>query len=549
MENLENTENEAGTTGSDWLDEILGTQNTPKELGVDEMAVAAAGLTRPEDAELEQIIRETKAEEWNDIPLAETGALPKIWQLSDAPATDADSENALPADVAEVAEEAVVPEAFPATDTEFVLDTELISEETPAVDAVPAAEIPVPDNAPVVPQEDAEQAQPEAPAETPAKTKFGAWCKKTWKQLRKPKKPKDNFWGLPHALSSLIWLAVIVAIGVSVGRMGWLCAKDVLALGKAPKELVFVIDETDNIDTVAQRLKQLDMIEYPELFKLFARITNKGDNLQVGTITFQGDIVYDYNALCNAMTYKKTAKATVEVVIPEGYSCAQIFALLEEKGVCTVRELEAYAANGELDDYWFLEDVQRGHKYCLEGFLFPDTYEFYVGDSAERVLEKFLDDFNYRFNDRMMEKFEKLNKDLKLDLSVREVVIMASIIEKEKANHLEGYTVSSVFYNRLTHSASYPYLNSDATLLYDVEYYTGEGITNEQRASSPYNTYTRKGLPIGPIANPGMGSIDAALSPEDTDYYYFIYDKNAGQHLFSKTLAEHQKKAKELGLS
>ena len=540
---MENMENENKTTGSDWLDEILGTQNTPKELGVDEMAVAAAGLTRPEDAELEQIIRETKTEEWNDIPLAETGVLPNVWQIPGALDGEAEPE----AEVQTPIREAVAPEAFPATDTELILDPRFITGDAPAAEEAAAAEIAA----------EAGDAAPEAEAvettgaaeEAPEKLTFGAWCKTVWKKLRTPKKPKDNFWGLPHLLTSFVWLAVIVVIGASVGRMGWLCAKDVLALGKTPKELVFVIDETDDISTVAQRLQQLDMIEYPELFKLFAKITNKGDNLQVGTITFSNQIVYDYNALCNAMTYKKTTKATVEVVIPEGYSCAQIFALLEEKGVCTARELEAYAANGELDDYWFLEDVTRGHKYCLEGFLFPDTYEFYVGDSAERVLEKFLDDFDYRFNDRMQEKFEKLNKNLKLDLSIREVVIMASIIEKEKANHLEGYTVSSVFYNRLTHSASYPYLNSDATLLYDVEYYTGKGITNEQRASSPYNTYTRKGLPIGPISNPGMGSIDAALEPEDTDYYYFIYDKNAGHHLFSKTLAEHQKKAKELGLS
>ena len=574
-------DNENKTTGTDWLDEMLGTQNTPKELGVDEVAVAAAGLTRPEDMELEQIIRETQSEEWKDIPLAETIKLPKIEPdlqdtivpiatasepLTPAPEVSAPEVSApeVSAPEAPVVEEASTPVS---SDTQQILLSckEAVAE--PAEEAAPealasnqasentsAAEKPAPQRRSTPRRSPASLRKPATRdiqvQETTAagESKFTAWCKDYWNRLRNPAKKKDNLFGIPHIISSFIWLAVIIGIGASVGRMGWLCAKDVLALGKTPQELVFVIDETDDISTVAQRLKNLGLIEYPELFKLFARITNKGDNLQVGTITFDGDIVYDYNALCNAMTYKKTTKATVEVVIPEGYSCAQIFDLLEEKGVCTVRELEAYAANGELNDYWFLEDVERGHKYCLEGFLFPDTYEFYVGDSAERVLEKFLNDFNYRFSDRLKEKYENLNKDLKLNLSIREVVIMASIIEKEKANHLEGYTISSVFYNRLTHSASYPFLNSDATLLYDVEYYTGGNMTNEQRANSPYNTYTRKGLPIGPIANPGMGSIDAALSPETTDYYYFVFDKKAGQHQFSKTLAEHQKKVKELGL-
>ena len=464
------------TTGSDWLDEILGTKNTPKELGPDEIAVAAAGLTHPDDAELEKIIQETMAENWG----------------------------------AEYAEE-------------------------------PA---PTPEPAPV----------PEAPQE-----KKAAPMKK--KEPKKPKKAaapkasgqekseKETLFGIPQIISSLIWLAVIVAIGASVGRLGWLFACDVLALGKTPKQVVMIIGENEDISSVAERLEKEGLIEYPALFKLFADFTGKGDNLLPGSITFTDDIVYDYNALCNAMTHKKTTKATVEVMIPEGYSCAQIFKLLETKGVCTAKELEEYAAAGELEEYWFLKDVKRGHKYCLEGFLFPDTYEFYVGDTPRRVLEKFLDDFDYRFNDRIKDKYDALNKNLKLNLSIREVVIMASIIEKEKANHLEGYTISSVFYNRLTHAASYPFLNSDATLLYDVEYYTGKGMTDQQKINSPYNTYTRKGLPVGPIANPGMGSIDAALSPETTNYYYFIYDKNAGQHLFSKTLAEHQRKAKELGLA
>ena len=456
-------------TEPDWLDQVLGTRRTPKELGPDEMAVAAAGLTHPDDAELEKIIQETMSENWGDESGENTAA-----------------------------------EA-----------TEIQAEE----------------------------------AETEQTQKKNPGFKNFFSSKGKSKTAKENLWGIPHIVSSFIWLAVIVAIGFAVGRMGWLCATDVLALGKTPKELVLVIEEGDDIDDISQKLADADMIEYPGLFKLFATtITNKGDNIKPGSITFIGDVVYDYNALCNAMTHKKVARATVEVMIPEGYSCAQIFKLLEDKGVCNAKDLEEYAADGELDEYWFLEEVQRGHKYSLEGFMFPDTYEFYIGDTPRRVLEKFLDAFDRRFSDRMKEKWENLNKNLKLDLSIREVVTMASIVEKEKADHLEGYTISSVFYNRLTHSASYPYLNSDATLLYDVEHYTGGNMTDEQKRNSPYNTYTRRGLPAGPIANPGLNSLDAALDPESTNYYYFVYDKKAGHHLFSKNLSEHQKKVKELGL-
>ena len=477
-------ENQNNTSGSDWLDEILGTANTPKELGPDEIAVAAAGLTHPDDAELEKIIQETLAENWGADPEPQT-------------------------------------ESAPAPKKE---------------------EAPVEKKAPVKKATKKAPAKKAAPAEKPAPVQ-----KEVTKG--KVKKEEERLWGLTHIISSFIWLIVIVAIGASVGRMGWLCATDVLALGKTPKEVSIIIGEDEPIESVAEKLEKEGLIKYPALFELFAKFTGKGDNMLSGSITFSDELVYDYNAICSALTHRKSTRATVEVMIPEGYSCAQIFKLLNDKGVCTVEELELYAANGELNDYWFLEDVKRGHKYCLEGFLFPDTYEFYVNDTPRRVLEKFLNDFDYRFNERLQDKLKTLNNSLKLNMSIRQVVIMASIIEKEKANHLEGYTISSVFYNRLTHSASYPFLNSDATLLYDVEYYTGRKMTDTEKSKSPYNTYTQRGLPVGPIANPGLGSIDAALSPESTNDYYFIYDKNAGQHLFSKNLAEHQRKAKELGLA
>ena len=477
-------ENQNNTSGSDWLDEILGTTNTPKELGPDEIAVAAAGLTHPDDAELEKIIQETLAENWGTDPEPQTESAP-----------------------APKKEEAPVEKKAPVKKT---------TKKAPAKKAAPA----------------------EKPAPVQKEVTKG-----------KVKKEEERLWGLTHIISSFIWLIVIVAIGASVGRMGWLCATDVLALGKTPKEVSIIIGEDEPIESVAEKLEKEGLIKYPALFELFAKFTHKGDNMLSGSITFSDELVYDYNAICSALTHRKSTRATVEVMIPEGYSCAQIFKLLNDKGVCTVEELELYAANGELNDYWFLEDVKRGHKYCLEGFLFPDTYEFYVNDTPRRVLEKFLNDFDYRFNERLQDKLKTLNNSLKLNMSIRQVVIMASIIEKEKANHLEGYTISSVFYNRLTHSASYPFLNSDATLLYDVEYYTGRKMTDTEKSKSPYNTYTQRGLPVGPIANPGLGSIDAALSPESTNYYYFIYDKKAGQHLFSKNLAEHQRKAKELGLA
>ncbi|MBQ9931913.1 MAG: endolytic transglycosylase MltG, partial [Firmicutes bacterium] len=258
-----------------------------------------------------------------------------------------------------------------------------------------------------------------------------------------------------------------------------------------------------------------------------------------------------------------SSREEVEVMIPEGYSCAQIFELLEEKKVCTVEELELCAATGELNDYWFLEGVRRGEKYSLEGYLFPDTYRFYLNDDPENVLGKMLNNFDYRFTDLMKEKIEPLNTRMAAILSsrgytaeyidshkftIREIVIIASMIEKETANDSESFDISSVIYNRLTNPASYPFLNIDATIIYalggNIDPETGETrpLTKaDLEMDHPYNSYTQKGLIPGPISNPGRASLLAALDPNETNYYFYVYNPNAGVHKFARTPEEHEK--------
>jgi UPF0755 protein len=248
-------------------------------------------------------------------------------------------------------------------------------------------------------------------------------------------------------------------------------------------------------------------------------------------------------------------------MLPEGYSCAQIFRVLEENGVCAVAELEEYAANGELDDYWFLEGVARGDKYCLEGFLFPDTYNFYTNDEPGRVIEKFLDAFDARFTDIMQERLALMNETFArrlaeegydqayIDahpLTIREAVIIASMIEKESSGGEESYNIASVIYNRLTDTSQPPYLNIDATIIYalggNLDPETGETkplTYDDLELDNPYNTYKYAGLTPGPICNPGQESLNAAVSPNSTNYYYYALDPETGTHRFFKTYREH----------
>ena len=374
----------------------------------------------------------------------------------------------------------------------------------------------------------------------------------------RPKRKKGyGLFGIPHLIATCIWLAIIVSIGVSLGRMLWLCAADVLAFGREDKAVTITIGANDSIEDIAEILHKNQLIRYPELFKLYASLAV--DEGEIATGTFTLNTLYDYHALSTSMSEKPAMRVTVKVTIPEGYNCAQIFKLLEEKEVCTVAELENYASNSQFADYWFLEGTERGNKYCLEGFLFPDTYEFYVDSDAKEVYIKLLAAFDYRFTDTMKEKLVKLNEYLNakmkkqgLDqsyidshqITIREVVIIASLIEKESSGiEDDSYNISSVIYNRLTNPGNHPYLGLNSTLVY----YTGRSeLTSEDfQDDHPYNTYTRPGLVPGPIANPGRASLDAALDPSDTGYYYFVLNPKTGTHEYSKTYAEHQQKVEE----
>lgn len=479
--------NPTPSENENWLDEILGAGETVKELGPDELAVQAAGLTHPDDMELEKIL----AEDWDSVPTMEEAAQPE-------------------------AEEK--PQNVSAEETQFfapLQETQVVS----------------------VPEEKKKAA--------PRQKKSGAKSQAEEAKTRPEAKKGYGLYGIPHILATLIWLVIILAIGVTLGRTLWVSCADLMAFGKPDNPITITITDQDDIDSIAKKLGDADLIEYPTLFKLFATLTGKDEDIEVGTFTLNSK--FDYNAMINNMVNYGDPREEIDIMIPEGYTCAQIFALMEEKGVCTVAELEEYAAYGSLPDYWFLEDIRRGDKYCLEGYLFPDTYRFYTNDAPGNVIKKFLDGFDYRFTDVMEEKLQTIEERTGLSLSMRQVVIIASIIEKETAGDADSYDISSVVYNRLKNAADYPYLNLDATLIYalggniDPETGLSKPLTEEDMyMDHPYNTYVYRGLPPGPISNPGRNSLDAALDPNSTNYFYYVYNPYSGKHIFARSLYEQE---------
>jgi UPF0755 protein len=308
------------------------------------------------------------------------------------------------------------------------------------------------------------------------------------------------------------------------------------AFVKSDKTAEITIADEYDLHDISKLLEKEGIIKYPSLFALFARITDMDENISPGTYTLSSSM--DYRTILSSIKYKTAGKATVTVTIPEGMEQKEIFALLEENGVCEVWELEAYAQYYNFN-YSFIKDLPLT-KTRLEGYLFPDTYTFYVDDSPARVIRKFLSNYNKKWGVDLRARLENIN------MTMHEITTIASMIEKEAKFDDERPTISSVIHNRLE-SSNLPYLEIDATVQYALGVHKEKLTDEDKQIDSPYNTYKYKGLPPGPICSPGLAAIKAALFPEETKYCYYVARKN-GYHYFSITYGQHKnaiKKANE----
>ena len=218
------------------------------------------------------------------------------------------------------------------------------------------------------------------------------------------------------------------------------------------------------------------------------------------------------------------------VMFYEGITMQKIFELLEENEVCTVDALKDAAANSTYK-YKFLEWSQNGDATRLEGYLFPDTYNFYQGMQASSALNKFLLNLHSKITADMYTQAENQG------ISFHQAVIIASMIESEAANDDERALISSVIYNRIRNNMP---LQIDATVIYALGEHKPVLTTDDLQVDSPYNTYKNTGLPPGPISNPGLASIKAALNPAATNYLFYALDMSTKTHKFFTNRYEHE---------
>ena len=242
-----------------------------------------------------------------------------------------------------------------------------------------------------------------------------------------------------------------------------------------------------------------------------------------------------------------TEPLTVTVTFPEGFTVVQIAERLEENKVCSASEFIALTNNAEYIQtfgYSFTDGITNPEEraFYLEGYIFPDTYEFYKGESAERALRRFLDNTERKLTAEYRQRAEELG------FTLDEIITLASIVQEESYTHDSVKNVASVLHNRLA-SASFPKLQCDVTIHYINDYVTNSKyLTGDTSVFAElYNTYKCEGLPAGAICNPGLASIEAALYPAETDYYYFVTDSE-WNYYYAETYAQHKINCNKVGL-
>ncbi len=330
------------------------------------------------------------------------------------------------------------------------------------------------------------------------------------------------------------FLAFILISTILLSYVGITCLGDMLAINRSDENVTVDIPADATYSEIIDILKDNKLIKRKGFCKMFTKFRGFDEGTYLSGQYYLNSKMGVEGMLKDIMAAPVTAES-ISLSFPEGWTATQILEKLEKYDVCNSAKVLTAMRTGKYN-YDFLNDVtdNKNRFLKLEGYLFPDTYDFYVDADPNYVITKFLDNFNSKWED------EYDNRAAELGLSRDEIITIASIIQKEAANSDQMKVISSVIHNRLNHQADYPTLGCDSTALYISNYVTPTvGEAQGAVYYSAYDTSAIKGLPPGPICNPGIDAIRAALYPSDTDYYFFAHDK-AGNIYTASTFKEHK---------
>jgi len=318
-----------------------------------------------------------------------------------------------------------------------------------------------------------------------------------------------------------IFLVIIIIIAVSGGLFYLYCPPT-----DFNSDLIVTIDGGSSAKQIAKELKSRGAIRSVIFFNFFAGLTKAEKKLIAGEHQIKAKS--SIKEILRQLQSKSNLSRERNITIIEGWRVKEIRDYLLEAGVVSQADFDEAVAVGDWrSQYDFLHDSKIK---SLEGFLFPDTYRIFTDASAQNIIKKMLDNFDLKLTIAMRDELATQKR------SIYEAVILASIIEREALYDEDRFIIAGIFLNRLQEGIG---LQSDATVNYVTGKKTARPSYADLQVDSTYNTYKYRGLPPGPISNPGLSSLKAAVYPEQSDYFYFLTD-SAGRAHFAKTYEGHQ---------
>lgn len=355
------------------------------------------------------------------------------------------------------------------------------------------------------------------------------------RNLEKGKKNKSFF--------RFIWIIMVLFCTVLLSQFFITGINDMLGVGKNKASITVEIPKNATTWQIADILNKAGAIKDVNFFQLYSKFTKADGHYNNGS--YKIDTNMDYEAIISSLQSNANRVDTVKITFKEGINILDASALLEKDGVCTAEKFLSSINSNDFENYEIIKAITNDSEryYKLEGYLFPDTYEFYEDEDPKTVVKKFLSNCNKKLTKEIRTKAEE-NK-----MTIDQLLTLASLIQAEAADKKDMLKVSSVFHNRLNSNGwrDLKRLRSDPTMYYP--YRTKELIPADLQDSfkSRYNTYTLEGLPPGPICNPGLDAIKAAVEPEKTNYYYFCHDKK-GKAYYASNIVQHNINLRKAGL-
>lgn len=381
------------------------------------------------------------------------------------------------------------------------------------------------------------------------------------RRKRKPKHRINHVRTMGQIFLGVVISVASMALGVVLSINVIKALRDITGMAKPIKEAEVEISADMSVDEIVDSLHNGGIIEMPSLMKIYINMTDKKDSEDYrpfldGTYTVYSNM--SYSSIIDTLKTKKQYTETVTVMIPEGITALEVGQILEENYVCRAVDFEKFYKN-KLNKFDFEEQIEDNPNRLnmLEGYLFPDTYEFYVIDDLKKNPNFDTTDYAKTVAETMYENFEsKITKSMKarmkeLGMTLDEVVRLATIVQWEGDAEDNWEKISSVFHNRLNDPENFPNLQSDTIYTY-IEKCITPKITaanreKMQEIEDAYDTYKCVGLPAGAICNPGLDTINAVLYPAETNYYYFLVSKE-GNFYYAQTHEQHNQNIIDAGL-